>query len=701
MINCLMMLSLGCVQSHKPKVVEKEGNMKKFTFIILCICLLFNLASCSANMSNNTTLADKAQAIADTIVRDYGSVSVQYAIIDGGNIILSGSSGVYDKTENRPVTKDDMFGIGSTSKMFVTAATMMLADRGLLDIDAPLTTYIPEFRMADDRYKKITPRMLMNHSSGIYGSSFSNSFLFDAPDKTAHDTLLGRLAAQGLKADPGEMSDYCNDGFSLLEILVERVSGISYTEFLAKNICQPLGLTHTKTPQDNFDRAQLVKVYLPIYDGALPNDTVNTLGTGGLYSTAEDLCRFAEALMGNKTKILSGKSASLMQNEEYKKGLWPEDHAENLFGYGLGWDTVHGFPFGDYGIKAVVKGGDTQMFHSSLVAIPEYNIAMAVISSGGASAIDYAFAATVLQELLLKKGIIKQISPLRTFETPVQCEMPKELSAYTGLYANTGSQSNIEVKDGVLTVTSPAGKTKYIYAGDNIFKSEGGSVCAKFVQTNDGNTYLQFNKYFILRGVGQLAASVFDCKKIKPVSISETVLKSWSRRAGMKYYLVNEKPTSQAYFMDSSVLRIKLNDDLKNGYAYSGTRIVDENYAVNTLKFRDATDLVFRMQDGVEYLKANDLVYIREDFIPKMTADTAVCIIGMDTYAKYYSIDANIAGRTMVVKLPDGAAYAVYDKNDVCVNFTTVSHNNTTVLPANGKVSFIGKAGDVFEFRLQ
>ncbi|HPB88133.1 MAG TPA: serine hydrolase domain-containing protein, partial [Thermotogota bacterium] len=188
--------------------------MKKHIFAVLCMILLLSLTGYCGNMNNNA-LADKAQAIADTIVSDYGSISVQYAIIDKGSIILSGSSGVYDKIENRSVTKDDMYGIGSTSKMFVTAATMMLADKGLLDIDTPLTVYIPEFQMADERYKEITPRMLMNHSSGIYGSSFSNSFLFDDPDKTAHDTLLARLASQGLKADPGEMCDYCNDGFSL------------------------------------------------------------------------------------------------------------------------------------------------------------------------------------------------------------------------------------------------------------------------------------------------------------------------------------------------------------------------------------------------------------------------------------------------------------------------------------------------------
>ena len=673
--------------------------MKKHIFAVLCMILLLSLTGYCGNMNNNA-LADKAQAIADTIVSDYGSISVQYAIIDKGSIILSGSSGVYDKTENRSITKDDMYGIGSTSKMFVTAATMMLADKGLLDIDTPLTVYIPEFQMADERYKEITPRMLMNHSSGIYGSSFSNSFLFDDPDKTAHDTLLARLASQGLKADPGEMCDYCNDGFSLLEILVERLSGISYTEFIAKNFCQPLGLTHTKTPQDDFDRAQLVKVYLPIFDGVLPNDTVNVLGTGGLYSTAEDLCRFAEVLMGNRSEILSEKSALLMQNEEYKNGLWPEDNAENQFGYGLGWDTVHSFPFGDYGIQAVVKGGDTQMFHSSLVTIPKRDMAMAVISSGGASAINYAFAATILQELLLEKGFIKQISPLRHFEAPVKGETPKELSAYSGLYANPSSQLSIEVKDGALTVSSPAGETKYVYTGGDIFKSEDGTVEAKFVQPHDGNIYLQLNKYFILPGVGQLTFSSFDCQKIEPVSLSETVLNSWSRRASKKYYLVSEKPTSQAYFMDSGIWQKKLNDDFASGYADSGIKIIDENRAVNTLKFRDVTDFVFYTRDGAEYLKANDLAYIREDFMLEMTVDTVECIIGMDGYAKYYRIGANTAGMTMVVKLPDGAAYTVYDENNACVNFTTVSHNNTTILPANGRVAFIGKAGDVFEIGL-
>lgn len=66
--------------------------------------------------------------------------------------------------------------------MYVTAAAMMLADAGQIDIDQPLITYIKDFTMADGRYKDITPHMLMNHSSGLYGTHYENSMLFDDND---------------------------------------------------------------------------------------------------------------------------------------------------------------------------------------------------------------------------------------------------------------------------------------------------------------------------------------------------------------------------------------------------------------------------------------------------------------------------------------------------------------------------------------
>lgn len=190
--------------------------------------------------------------------------------------VLSGSSGVFDKASERTVTKDDMYGIGSTSKMFVTAAAMMLHDQGKIDLDASLATYLPSFTMAEDRYKAITVLMLMNHSSGLNGSNLANTFLFDDRSTLAHDTLLEHLATRRLKADPGTFAEYCNDGFTLLEILVEQISGMKYTDFIARYFSQPLGLMNTKTPLDTFDKDTCIaRLYHPYFDGALPTETIN------------------------------------------------------------------------------------------------------------------------------------------------------------------------------------------------------------------------------------------------------------------------------------------------------------------------------------------------------------------------------------------------------------------------------------------
>lgn len=677
--------------------MKRAMMRRKIVSVTLLAVLLLSLVS-SAVAGTTNSLVDRAQQIAGLIVSDHGVTSVQYAIIDDGRIVLSGASGVYSKAENRAITKDSMYGIGSTSKMFVTAAIMVLWDQGLIDIDTSLTAYIPEFVMDDPRYIEITPRMLMNHSSGLYGSTFSNTFLFDDNATQSHDTLLEKLAGQHLKASPGEISEYCNDGFTLLELLVERVSGMSYTEFITKHFSEPLSLTNTKTPLDIFDHKRLVKTYMPFYEGALPTDTVNVLGTGGLYSTAENLCTFSQVLMGKCPDILSEQATLLMQEAEYKKGIWVDYEGDNLMAFGLGWDTVHSFPFGDYGITALTKGGDTYLFHSSLVVLPQLNIAMAVVSSGGSSSVDCAFASTMLQELLLDKGIISQITPQRVLTEPEKAEMPATLASYSGLYINVTSEINISVKDGILTQSTLDGTSSvdYVYTDNGTFVSEDGSAALRFSLQKDGNVYLQSSQYKIYPGIGQLTATLFLYVKAEPATLDPNVLAAWSERAGKKYYIVSEKSSSQEYFTATGTGTIEMNASFADGFARGADYIVDNNSAVNVVKFRDTADLIFHVYDGAEYMEVNDLLYIRGDCIPAINSETTSCVIQENGYAKYYTIEAGMAGKTMTVTIPDGAAYIVYDQYDLCVNYTTVSKDNTTVLPESGKIAFIGNPNDTF-----
>lgn len=128
-----------------------------------------------------------------------GAVSVQYALWENGEVTLQGHDGVYSKTENRALTDDDLYGIGSISKTYTAAAMMKLVEQGKVDLDEPVTAYLPDFTMADPRYTQITVRMLLNHSSGLMGGTTNDAFLFgDQGNDDAPSRLLERLG----RADP-------------------------------------------------------------------------------------------------------------------------------------------------------------------------------------------------------------------------------------------------------------------------------------------------------------------------------------------------------------------------------------------------------------------------------------------------------------------------------------------------------------------
>ncbi|WP_407944560.1 serine hydrolase domain-containing protein, partial [Paenibacillus xylanivorans] len=268
------------------------------------------------------------------LIESTDTISVQYALIDNGKITVSGQTGKNDK----PLTKDTLYGIGSVSKIIGTAAVMKLVDEGKIDLDTPVVQYITDFMMKDERYKRITPRMLLNHSSGLRGTGSTGDSLFEDSDTYAHDTLLQTLSDQTLKADPGAFSVYNNSGFTLAEILVERVSGMSFTEFFHQHFTKPLQMNHTKTPQDPLKSGELAGFYVPEHQGQIPDIFVNVIAEGGVNSTAEDMVRFSQLFTGQASGILSDKSVRAMEQEEYKRGVWPED-LDDSNNYGLGWDS--------------------------------------------------------------------------------------------------------------------------------------------------------------------------------------------------------------------------------------------------------------------------------------------------------------------------------------------------------------------------
>ena len=453
--------------------------------VALALAVSMVLPAAAADAAPVETAAQEAMTYAAT----YGqAVSIQYALWQDGEITAAGGSGVYSKTENRALTEDILYGVGSVSKIYTTVAVMQLAEKGKVNLDAPVTRYLKDFKMADPRYEDITVRMLLNHSSGIMGTGLGGAILFGEADTSATDGLLESLSTQRLAADPGAFSVYCNDGFTLAELVVEAVSGMDFMDYVRSNILSPAGLSSTFAPGDDFDTSRLAKTYTGSDTRALPQDCLTAVGAGGMYATASDLASFGGALTG--TQLLKTSSLEAMAYPEYSRGVWPDDTLDSL-AYGLGWDNMALYPFCQSGITALAKGGDTLRYHAALVVLPEYDMAAAVVSSGGVSTYNQMAAGKILIAALAEEGVTVDES-IPALPEAASAAMPQEMKDYAGYYASTTVQYKVEISDdGTLTLhctTYPVSvpDQTFTYCSDGTFRDAAGSAALSFVEEDNG-----------------------------------------------------------------------------------------------------------------------------------------------------------------------------------------------------------------------
>jgi len=312
-------------------------KINKIISRIIIFSLFFFIAAPHAGASSASYQKTKEaarEAVWKVITSGQGS-SATVAVMDGGKIIYSEGFGAADRKAGNGVDKSTRFNIGSTSKMFVATAILLLVDDGRVSLDDPVVKYIPEFEMKDQRYRDIKVRMLFNHSSGLPGSTF---FFEYEPEGDPHRMLLERMKDSNLKHDPGAASIYCNDGFSLAEMIIEKISGKKFTQFLAERIFSPLSLKSTQPSVGQLampNKKTIARYYDPSGKKE-PLEAVSFLGSGGLSATAEDLCMFFDSFSGRGPQILSARSLSEI------KAAQPSAFLAKLrnpgITYGLGWD---------------------------------------------------------------------------------------------------------------------------------------------------------------------------------------------------------------------------------------------------------------------------------------------------------------------------------------------------------------------------
>jgi CubicO group peptidase (beta-lactamase class C family) len=258
--------------------------------------------------------ADEAKAVATVKeavnpLAGSGLFSGAVQLSNDGRTLFERAYGLADRTRKVPNALDTRFRVGSMNKMFTAVAVMQLVEAGKLDLEAPLGTYLRDCPN-DDVADSVTIHHLLTHTGGT-GDIFGPEFDAHRSELRALGDYVELYGERGLEFRPGSRWSYSNYGFILLGVVIERVTGQSYYEYVQEQVYEPAGMTRTGSLAEDEDvEGRAIGYMMPpgSTEWAPNTDTLPYRGTsaGGGYSTVGDLTRFAQALLGHE--LLSAES---------------------------------------------------------------------------------------------------------------------------------------------------------------------------------------------------------------------------------------------------------------------------------------------------------------------------------------------------------------------------------------------------------
>ncbi|GAA1011552.1 serine hydrolase [Acrocarpospora pleiomorpha] len=361
------------------------------------------------------------------------AVSLDGQVVEHAAGVLSTATGV-------EATTDSLFQVGSITKVWTATLIMQLVDEGLLDLDAPVRRYLPEFRLADETAAAaITTRQLLSHTAGFEGDLFTDTGRGD----DCVEKYVATLADTAQLFAPGEMFSYNNAGFCVLGRIVEVLRGKAYDDCLRQHLFTPLGLTHAAAdPYEAILHRAAVGHIQPAPDADPRPAPVwalvrsNAPAGAMLAMSPRDLLTFAGMHLAggvapDGTVVLSTGSAAAMRLPQ----VTVPDVALMGNAWGLGWELF------DWSGRTVIgHDGGTIGQSAFLRVVPDRNLAIALLTNGGNPVAVYA---EIYRHLLRELADIE----MPAIRTPPAEPAPIDARRYLGTYAS-------EVAD--LTVTQDA-----------------------------------------------------------------------------------------------------------------------------------------------------------------------------------------------------------------------------------------------------
>ncbi|MCH7776313.1 MAG: beta-lactamase family protein, partial [Gemmatimonadetes bacterium] len=239
--------------------------------LIRVLLPLLLAAGCSLGQGNIAARSDYrevAERLTNFIrheMADKGLPALSIVLVDDQETVWAQGFGYADPEDGIPATARTVYRVGSVSKLFTDIAIMQLVERGQLDLDAPITAYLPDLQPATPFQAMPTLRQLTSHRGGLVREPPVGNYFDDSSPSLAATVLS--LNSTTMVYAPESRVKYSNAGIAALGYVLERIQGEPFAEYLARSVLEPLGLRHSSFQPDPEVVAELAKAYMWTYDG--------------------------------------------------------------------------------------------------------------------------------------------------------------------------------------------------------------------------------------------------------------------------------------------------------------------------------------------------------------------------------------------------------------------------------------------------
>ncbi len=388
-------------------------------------------------------------SIAEAALKVRSIPGLSVAVMRGAQMVLAKGYGFADVERKIPAAPETIYQLGSISKQFTAAAIMRLVERGKVRLDDPLTKYLPDY---PTQGHTVLVRHLLHQTSGI--KEFFTVQGFDelengSPEKYSRSDLINLFKKEPFQFTPGERWAYSNSNYTLLGVIIEKASGMTYEQYLQEALFQPLGLSATHSCGARPAGAHFAKGYV-LKDGSIgaapPVNMNSAIGDGGLCSSVLDLVRWNRALVTGRA-VRKSSYKRMIASAMVRRGYRPD------YGFGLSLISLDGR-------RRLGHNGEITGFTGALAYYPDDDLTVAVLANRSQvwpEAIEKAIARAALG---MAPPVVKDL-PLS----------PEERQRYIGTYDFGVYPLRIFDEGGRLKFDMKLGRPPYelLYQGDHTF----------------------------------------------------------------------------------------------------------------------------------------------------------------------------------------------------------------------------------------